>query len=308
MGQMSKFRQDGAGAANVTKNVTELIIVVGNGTVETSEKFRRSEMRSLCILLRLLYPCEESVLMKLLAIRSGFSIKKACMLPLLMGVLSLSMTNPAFAEAERMLRTLTVTGMGTESIPTTLSQVQLGVEVTGKTAEEVQAAAAQRSSAVVELLRSRSVTKLQTTGIYLSPTYDYNNGQQKLTGYTATNSVSFRLPTEQAGTLLDDAVKAGATRIDSVSFVADDSAISTAQKQAIREATQDAQDQAEAALSALGLQRKEVVSVQVNGAAPPTPIFAEAARASMAADSAAPTPVVGGEQEVQASVTLQISY
>jgi hypothetical protein len=249
-----------------------------------------------------------SVLMKSLTVRSGFSIKKACMLPLLMGVLSLSMTNPAFAEAERMLRTLTVTGMGTESIPTTLSQVQLGVEVQGKTAEEAQQEAAQRSSAVVELLRSRNVDKLQTTGIYLSPAYDYSDGQQKLRGYTATNSVSFRLPTDRAGTLLDDAVKAGATRIDSVSFVAEDSAVSTAQKQAIREATQDAQEQAEAALSALGLQRKEIVSVQVNGATPPTPIFAREQRTMAMADSAAPTPVVGGEQEVQASVTLQISY
>jgi len=247
--------------------------------------------------------------MKSLAVRSGFSIKKACLVPLLMGVLSLSMTNPAFAEAERLLRTLTVTGVGTESIPTTLSQVQLGVEVQGKTAEEVQQEAARRSSAVVELLRSRNVAKLQTTGIYLSPTYDYNNGQQKLTGYSATNSVSFRIPTDRTGTLLDDAVKAGATRIDSVSFVAEDSAISTAQKQAIRAATQDAQGQADAAFSALGLQRKEVVSVQVNGATPPTPIVTRNVRAmSMAADSAAPTPVVGGEQEVQASVTLQISY
>jgi uncharacterized protein len=50
--------------------------------------------------------------------------------------------------------------------------------------------------------------------------------------------------------------------------------------------------------------------VQVNGATPPTPIFAnQNVQARMAADAAsAPTPVVGGEQEVQASVTLQISY
>ncbi|MBI4783530.1 MAG: SIMPL domain-containing protein [Oscillatoriophycideae cyanobacterium NC_groundwater_1537_Pr4_S-0.65um_50_18] len=247
--------------------------------------------------------------MKSIAVRSGFSIKRACVMPLLLGVLSLSMTNPAFAEGEQMLRTVTVTGMGTESIPTSISQVQLGVEVQGKTAEEVQQEAARRSSAVVELLRSRSVDKLQTAGIYLSPTYDYTDGQQKLTGYTATNSVSFRIATDRAGTLLDDAVKAGATRIDSVSFVAEDSAISTAQKQAIREATQDAQEQAEAALSALGLQRKDIVSIQVNGAAPPMPLYARQERAMAAmADSPAPTPVVGGEQEVQASVTLQISY
>jgi uncharacterized protein len=246
-----------------------------------------------------------------LSTRSNWSTKSLrYLLPLMIGMVSLAAAHPAFAEAEQMLRTLTVTGMGTESIPTTLSQVQLGVEVQGKTAEEVQQEAAKRSSAVVELLRSRNVSKLQTAGIYLSPTYDYTDGKQRLTGYTATNSVSFRISTEQAGTLVDDAVKAGATRIDGISFVAEDAAIATAQKQAIREATQDAQSQAEAALSALGLQRKEIVSVQVNGATPPTPIFAnQNVQARMAADAAsAPTPVVGGEQEVQASVTLQISY
>lgn len=230
------------------------------------------------------------------------------LLPLMVGVISLTAVSPAMAQAERMLRTLTVTGVGTESIPTTLSQVQLGVEVQGKTTEEVQQEAAKRSAAVVQLLRSRNVDKLQTTGIYLTPTYDFRDGQQRLTGYSATNTVSFRIPTEQAGTLIDDAVKAGATRIDGISFVAADEAIATAQQQAIREATQDAQTQANTAFGALGLQRKEVVSVQINGATPPTPIYGEPRAARMAEADSAPTPVVGGEQTVQASVTLEISY
>jgi uncharacterized protein len=228
-------------------------------------------------------------------------------IPLFLGILSLTAT-PAMAE-QQMLRTLTVTGQGTEMIPTTLSRVQLGVEVQGDTAEKVQQEAARRSSAVVELLRSRNVTKLQTTGITLSPRYDYsNNGEQKIIGYTASNNVSFQVANDRAGTIMDDAVKAGATRIDGVSFIADDSAITTAQRQAIREATQDAQAQAEAALSALGLTRKEVVSVQVNGSTPPPPVFYQSEMMARSAAPAAPTPVIGGEQEVQASVTLQISY
>jgi uncharacterized protein len=230
-------------------------------------------------------------------------------LPLALGILSLTIANPVMAETQ-MLRTLTVTGQGTELIPTTLSRVQLGVEVQGDTAEKVQQEAARRSSAVVDLIRSRNVTKLQTTGINLSPRYDYsNNGEQKIIGYTATNSISFQVTTDRAGTIMDDAVKAGATRIDGVSFIADEGAIATAQRQAIREATQEAQAQADAALSALGLSRKEVVSIQVNGASPPPPILYQSeALAARAASAPTPTPVIGGEQEVQASVTLQFSY
>jgi hypothetical protein len=231
------------------------------------------------------------------------------LLPMAIGLLSLAMANPALAEQDRMLRTVTVTGVGTENVATTITRAQLGVEVQGNTAEEAQREAARRSTAVVDFLRSRNVEKLQTTGIYLSPRYDFSeNGEQKIVGYTATNSVSFQILTEQAGTLLDEAVRAGATRIDGVSFIADDAALSNAQNQAIREAIQNAQSQADAALETLGLSRGEVVSIQVNGAAAPPPVpLPMAAMESRAADTT-PTPVIGGEQEVQASVTLQISY
>ncbi len=230
------------------------------------------------------------------------------LLPIALGLMSLSLASPALAQ-EKVLRTLTVTGRGFEKIATTITQVRLGVEAQGKTANEVQGEVARRSNAVVTLLKSRSVEKLETTGINLNPVYSYNNNRQKLEGYGASNTVSFRVPTEKAGTLLDDAVKAGASRIDGVSFVASDEAISAAQKVALREATQDAQSQADAVFSALNLTRKEVVSIQVNGASAPIPIMmADVERFSKVAAAQAPSPVIGGEQRVEGSVTLQISY
>lgn len=228
-------------------------------------------------------------------------------LSLALGLLTLTFSNPVLAQ-EKLLRTLTVSGRGVERIPTTLTEVRLGVEVQGKTAQEVQQEVARRSSAVVALLRSRNVERLETTGISLNPVYSYNNNVQRLTGYSATNIVSFRLNTEQTGTLLDDVVKAGATRIDGISFVAADAAIATAQQQALREATQDAQQQARTVLSTLELTPKEVVSIQVNAANPPQPPMPLYRREAALADQAASTPVVGGEQQVEASVTLQISY
>jgi uncharacterized protein YggE len=213
----------------------------------------------------------------------------------------------AAAAQEQRIRTLSVTGRGVEAIPTTQTQVALGVEVQGKTAAEVQQEAARRSSAVVALLRSRQVQKLETTGITLSPSYTYENNQQRLMGYIATNTVSFRLNTQSAGTLLDDAVQAGATRIQGVSFVAADSAIEQAQKQALKKATQDAQAQADAVFSALNLKRGEILNIQVNGASAPPPMYRQLA-ASRAAAADATTPVVGGEQQIEASVTLQFGY
>ncbi len=240
------------------------------------------------------------------ALKSALIWNRFKVLPIALGFISLSLTSPALAQ-EKVLRTLTVTGRGIEEISTTLTQVRLGVEAQGKTANEVQESVARRSNAVVTLLKSRNVEKLETTGINLNPVYRYDNNRQKLDGYSASNMVSFRVPTQKAGTLLDDAVKAGASRIDGVSFVAADEAIAAAQKLALRKATQDAQSQADAVFSALNLTRKEVISIQVNGASAPPPMLADVASFKAAA-SQAPTPVIGGEQRVEGSVTLQISY
>lgn len=208
---------------------------------------------------------------------------------------------------EPAMRTLTVTGEGKEIIATTLTQVQIGVEIQGKTAAEVQQKVAEQTTSVVNLLRSRNVQKLQTTGIGLQPNYSYENNDRNLLGYMGTNTVSFRLETDKIGSLLDDAVKAGATRIDGVSFTATDNAIDTAQKQALQNAVKDAQLQAEAVLSTLNFSSQDVVSIQVNGASVPQPIQQIRSEA-LAKDSFVSTPVVGGEQTVTASVTLQIGY
>lgn len=231
-----------------------------------------------------------------------------------LGMVGAGLAYPAIAQERpqtRNFRTLTVTGRGTESIPTTLTQVRLGVEAQGKTANEVQQEVAQRSNSVVSLLRSRNVTRLETTGITLNPNYRYDNNTQTLVGYNASNIVSFRVETQKAGDILDDAVKAGASRIDSVSFVATDAAIADARKVALREATQDAQSQADAVLAALGLTRRDVVNIQVNNAFVPPPrpfnMATKFGREGAVAD-AAPSPVIGSDQEVEASVTLEINY
>lgn len=210
---------------------------------------------------------------------------------------------------EEVLRTLSVTGQGIERIPATLAQVRLGVEIQGKTAAEVQQEVAKRTSAVVEFLRSRNVERLQTQGISLQPNYNYNDNQRRLVGYIGRNTVSFRLSTEEVGKLLDEAVQAGATRIDNISFTATETEIASAQKEALRKATVEAQQQADAVLQALNFSTKEIIGIQINGANMPQPKMIQRERLALAADAdAATTPVIGGEQVVRGSVTLQIRY
>ncbi len=215
---------------------------------------------------------------------------------------------PAIAQ-EAIQRVLTVTGQGKEIIAATQAQVNLGVEAQAKTAEEAQREVARRSDAVVKFLQSQNVEKLQTTGINLNPEYSYTNNKRQLIGYNASNSVTFKVGADKAGPLLDRAVSAGASSINGLSLFASEEAIAAAQKQALRQATQVAQDQANAVLEPLNLSAKEVIGIQVNGAsAPPIPIpFAKTAALETA--SAPPsTPIIAGEQTVEATVTLQIKY
>jgi len=229
----------------------------------------------------------------------------------------LTLATPLFLSASptqaqmtmKPLRTLTVSGRGTESLMTTIAQIRLGVEAQGKTANEVQGTVAKRSNSLVTLLKSRSVDKLETTGINLNPVYSYDNNKQTLTGYNASNTVSFRIANIKAGELIDDAVKAGASRVDGISFVATEDAIAAAQKVALRKATQEAQAQAQAVLGALNFTQKEIIGIQVNNAVPqPRPMENANSFAQRIKSADAPSPVIGGEQTVEATVTLEISY
>ncbi len=220
---------------------------------------------------------------------------------------------PAAAQAQSVYvqpeNTLSVTGEGIELIPTTLAEVRLGVRVEAETAEEAQQEAANRSSAVVNFLRSQNVEKLQTTGISLNPRYDYVDDRQVLRGYEATNTVSFRAANEVAGEVIDGAVKAGATTIDGISFTADDAAISAARQRALTAAVADAEAQGSTVLSALGLTRQSIANVTIGSVSspPPQPV-AQPQKRLLSADAAESTPIVGQEQSINAQVTLQIRY
>jgi uncharacterized protein len=251
-----------------------------------------------------LQPLEPNKHRNMFALKPALSILLTTSLVLLVGIA------PGNTQERKPNRTITASGRGIVTIPTTIAQIRLAIEVSGKTPNSTQQEAAKRATQVVNFLKTQQIEKLQTTGITLNPTYTYPpNATPKLTGYTATNSISFRVTNERAGAILDAAVKNGATRIEGVNLVAGEQAISTAQLQALKQATQDAQRQADAVLEALSLKRKEVIGVRIDSASNPVPIaMSQAAFSDRASKPAPTTPVVGGEQQVEAAVTLDIGY
>ncbi|MEM8638189.1 MAG: SIMPL domain-containing protein [Cyanobacteria bacterium P01_G01_bin.54] len=208
----------------------------------------------------------------------------------------------AFAQ-DAPSRILTVTGTAIVAVPTTITRVRLAIEVQDENAATVQAQVAQRTQAVVNLLRSRGVQRMQTTGIRLQPLYERNTDERRLIGYRGSNNVAFRITTEQAGTVIDAAIQAGATRIDGVEFLATEAELEQAYLDALRLATQNAQQQADAVLDALGLDRQEIISIQLGQTRALSPIQSNALVVGDAT-----SPIVGGDSTVQGTVTLEIRY
>lgn len=205
-------------------------------------------------------------------------------------------------------RILEVTGQGEVTVATTLTQVQLGIQVQGKTAIEVQEEVAQRSTAVVDVLQNLGAQELQTTSIQLNPVYSYEDDTQTLTGFEGLNTLQFELPTEQAGAAIDTAIQAGATVVQDISFTASDEALQQARLQVLSAAVEDAQAQAESVFSTLQLTPGEIINIDINSSdnPGPSPLVFDVAASALAVG--ATTPIIGGPQTIEASVSLDFLY
>ncbi|MEH1902997.1 MAG: SIMPL domain-containing protein [Nostoc sp.] len=213
-------------------------------------------------------------------------------------------TNPNTAQI------LNVTGQGEVTVPTTLTEVQLGIQVDGKTTTEVQQETAQRSTAVVDVLQKLGVQQLQTTSIQLNPVYSYKDNTQTLTGFTGLNTLQFELPTARSGTAIDAAIQAGANLIQNISFTASDQALQQARLQVLSEAVKDDQAQAGAVFSTLKLTPGKIIDININSANNPSPsplVFGGAGGAGGPAITAT-TPIIGSPQTIEGSVSLDIAY
>ncbi|MGF1575958.1 MAG: SIMPL domain-containing protein [Cyanophyceae cyanobacterium] len=227
--------------------------------------------------------------------------------------LGMPLTAPVQAQESDVMsqaNLLTVSGQGLVTVETSIAVVRLAVWLEGESAAAVQEEVAKRTNSLVEQLRQEDVQKLQTTGISLNPRYTYRDGVTEQVGVEGQNAVQFEVPIDQAGAVLDGAIEAGATQIQSVSFKAADDVIQAAREEAIRLAIADAQDQSGVALAALNLTQSGIASIDIHGSnqapAPVSMMMADSYSAS--SRESAPTPVIGGEQMIQANVTLKVRY
>jgi uncharacterized protein YggE len=121
--------------------------------------------------------------------------------------------------------TISATGMAIQKVVPDKVTVTFAVETMNKTAAGALRANSEAMSKVLGALEKVDVRKNETDTSFFSISPTYNNFQtgnvQELTGYTVTNSISIeRSNLTNMSDWLDAGVRAGANRVDNLSFMA----------------------------------------------------------------------------------------
>jgi len=191
-----------------------------------------------------------------------------------------------------------VVASGTASVSVTPNQAQIDVSAVTQAAT-AQAATSQNATIAANIIAQvtqalNGAGTVQTINYSVNPTY---NNQGSLTGYSVTNSIQVTLnDLTITGMIIDTAVQAGASRIDSLQFTLKDD--SSARSQALAAATTKAKTLAAAMAAAAGLRIGPFITIQESGAVVATPTTLGVA--------APTTPIQPGQLTVTGSVTISM--
>ena len=231
------------------------------------------------------------------------------------GLLIAAIASPAFTPRAALAagdtmpeHTISVSGTGRVVITPDIADLRLGVTVTKNTVKAAREANAAAMTKVIAALKALGIADkdIQTSGLSLQPVYDYssNANPPKLTGYMLTNGVAVTVrDLDKIGDAVDDALTAGATSLDGVSFRVEDP--SRAEEQARKAAMTTARAHADTLAASAGVRISGVASISETSGPTPFPIYWGAERAA-ALQADASTPVEVGTNEV--TVTVSVVY
>jgi uncharacterized protein YggE len=198
-------------------------------------------------------------------------------------------------------KTITVTSEGKTTVKPDTANVNMGVRVSGPSAQDVLAEANEKAAALIAALKALGVADddIVTAGLSIYPQYDSNG--RNVTGFEASNSVNVTIrDIDRAGEIIDGgaAFAGDAITIGGIFFsVADPEAVmADARVAAIENAKKRAGEYAEAA----GVEVGEVLMISEIGATPPMPLYREYA----AADEAGSLAIQTGTTDLSATVTV----
>ena len=221
-------------------------------------------------------------------------------------VSSVALIRPLPIVSSNPSKIIQVTGTGTLSAAPDQVLLYLAVETEASTAAAATTENAAAMTNVINALTSAGISKdsIQTTSYTLSPVYSNPVNQSipaSIIGYNAVNAIQVTLTDlASVGKVLDQAISAGANQVQGITFTLSSTTLATLEKQAVKLALQDADNQATATAAALGVTVVGPISVT------PGYVFQPVNYSRFAAASQTPTPVQPGTLQVTA--TVQVTY
>lgn len=192
--------------------------------------------------------------------------------------------------------TITVTGIGSvEAVPNE-AQMSFGVETRASSAKAAVAGNADAMRRIINALRQARGREIATQWVSV---YPVTNDTGAVDGYSASNSVSATADVDDAAGLIDAAAEAGANQISGPGLSSSNA--EALYRQALGKAVAEARARAEVLAKAADRSLGEITSISESGSA--VPYYAERVQAA----DAASTPIVPGEQETSASITVTFS-
>jgi len=204
--------------------------------------------------------------------------------------------------------TLSVPGSATTKLKPDKVILTLGVETTNHTAD----AALNTNSVIMHKLLNALISvgvkqnETSTSSFSISPNYNYSQGRNTITGFTATNSLQIESPSiNDTAKWIDTAVTAGANNVNNVVFTISDKKLEETKNVLIKEAISNARSKADIAAYALGLKVVGIKSASVNEfeTSPPQPLLAAQPYGTDAATKTA-TPIISGQEQVSTNVSI----
>ena len=197
-------------------------------------------------------------------------------------------------------KTIQVTGTATLSAPPDQAVLVLAVQTQATSATQAAADNAATMTNVLAALSNLGINKnsIETVSYTLSSVYDQTT-PSKVVGYTVRNAIQVTLTDfSLVGKALDAAVSAGANEVQGIMFTLSSTTLATLQKQALGQALQDADGQARAMASNLGVSIVGPISVSPGYSFQPNSLTFNAV--------SQPTPIQPGT--LQVTVTVQVTY
>lgn len=207
-------------------------------------------------------------------------------------------------------RTIQVSAEGTIKAVPDVSKITAGVEVTKTTADEAQAEASKKVSAIIAVVKAKGVADkdIQTQSVSTSPRYDYSGSSQQLAGYTGTGIITVTVrDVAKAQDILNTVTASGATSVYGPQLTFSDEKLLEVQVKAQAEAVKNAKSKADNLAKASGAKVGKVVTItEADLSGKYYPMFDTASGAGAVSSAKPVDSIQAGENEV--TVTVAVTY